>query len=260
MPVITLISDWNKNDYYLAAIKGRILSEMPAANIIDITHQIKPFNTNQAAFVLRNSYQNFPQGSIHLILVNTEPGKDNKILIVKNNGHYFIGTDNGIFSLFLGGDSELIVSVDHALPGTKQGFVALDLFTSMAKRISEGEDLEKIGTKEKSYKERVPLRATIEEGAITGGLIYIDSYDNVITNISEDLFKRISKGRQFNIYVQSKHYKISKISSSYDDVPSGELLAIFNSVGLLEIAINNGNAARLLNLNQSSTIRVEFEK
>ena len=258
MPVITLTSDWNDMDYYAAAIKCRIHRLIPSANIIDITHNIKPFNTAQAAFVLRNAFPNFPDKSIHLILVNTEPGVNNPVLAVKARDHYFIGTDNGIFSLILGGDLEEAVALKTEEEEHSESFTALSTFTRAAAHLIEGNPLEKLGSKVSSYAERVPIRPTIEEKAITGSVIYIDSYQNAITNISRDLFERIAKNRRFELFVQSKHYKITRMSRKYHDVQAGDLLALFNSAGLLEIAINSGNAARLLNLDNKSTVRIEF--
>lgn len=260
MPVITLTSDWNNQDFYVAAAKGRILRMNPSVQIIDISHKIKTFNTSQAAFVLRNSYHAFPPGSIHLIFVNSEADNNDSWLIVKSDGHYFIGNDNGVFSLILGGKSELIIKLSPPEKQLSRSFSSLEIFTDAASRIISGTKIEELGTKLSQYMERIPLRATIEEDAITGSVIYIDSYENAITNISKDLFERISKGRKFNIFVQSKHYKISDLNQIYSEVPSGELLALFNSLNLLEIAINNGNVAQLLNLDLSSTIRVEFYK
>ncbi len=258
MPLITLTSDWNDMDFYAAAVRGRIHVLSSSALVEDITHNIKPFNTAQAAFVLRNSFPNFPPGSVHLILVNTEPDPTIPILAVKARGHYFIGTDNGVFSLILSGDIDEAVKIKLTKEQTSDSFIALDVFTSAAVHILEGGKLEDLGEKTDKYLERVPLRPTIEERAITGSVIYIDSYRNAITNISRDLFDRISQGRKFELFVQSKHYKITTLSTRYGDVQAGDLLALFNSVGLLEIAINNGNAARLLNLDNKSTVRIEF--
>ncbi len=130
----------------------------------------------------------------------------------------------------------------------------------MACILAKGTPLTELGTPTDSYNKQTPLRPTIEDQTITGSVIHIDSYQNAITNISKELFERIGKGKQFAIYVQSKHYMIDKINGRYNETPSGELMAIFNSVDLLEIAIRNGNAAGLLRLNSSSTVRVEFKE
>ncbi len=258
MPVITLTSDWNAMDFYAGAIKGRIHRLTPSASIVDITHSIKPFNTTQAAFVLRNAWLSFPEGTIHLILVNTEPADNNPVLVVKARGQYFIGTDNGVFSLILGGELEMAIKLKQPEEKVPKSFTALVMFTQAAAHLSEGGKIEDLGEKVASYLERVPLRPTIEEKAITGSVIYIDSYQNAITNISRDLFERVAHGRKFELFVQSKHYKITELNERYNEVQAGDLLALFNSLGLLEIAINNGNAARLLNLDHKSTVRIEF--
>ncbi|HYW95518.1 MAG TPA: SAM-dependent chlorinase/fluorinase, partial [Bacteroidales bacterium] len=217
-----------------------------------------PFNTAQAAFVLRNAFLNFPEGSIHLILVNTEPSPANPVLAVKSRGHFFIGTDNGIFSLILGEELEKAVKINENGEIEASSFTALGVFTSAAAALADGKKIDELGEKVDAFQKRVPLRPTIEDKAITGSVIYIDSYQNAITNISKDLFERISQGRKFELFVQSKHYKITRLSNKYNDVQAGDMLALFNSTGLLEIAINNGNAARLLSLDSKSTIRIEF--
>jgi len=256
MSIITLTSDWSMSDFYVGAIKGKLLNHCKVSNIVDISHSIQAFNTAQAAFVLRNAYSNFPLGTIHLILVNTEPSSEKPFLAVKAFGHYFIGADNGIFSLVTGEQAEKIVKLNS---GKLNSFSAFDVFCETACKLIDGIEISELGEPVTSFNVRIPLRPTIEDTTLMGSVIYIDSYQNAITNISKELFDKMVQKRDFDIYVQSKHYKISSISLFYNEVPVGELLAIFNSVGLLEIAINNGNAARLLNLDTNSTVRVEFK-
>ncbi len=255
MSIITLTSDWINNDFYVGAIKGRILSICPSLTIIDLSHSISAFNTLQAAFVLRNAFPNFPQNTIHLIFVNTEASANNPYLVVKANEQFFIGTDNGIFSLVISENYQKIIRLK---PENYKSYTAFELFPKVACEIANGTKIENLGEPTDTFKQRIPLRPTIENLTLTGSIIYIDSFQNAITNITKDLFDRIRQDRSFEIYVQSKHYKVKKISNFYNDVPVGELLALFNSVGLLEIAINNGNAARLLNLDVNSSIRIEF--
>jgi S-adenosyl-L-methionine hydrolase (adenosine-forming) len=255
MAIITLTSDWSAGDYYIGAVKGKILSQCSDVTIVDINHNIQAFNTNQAAFVIRNAYPSFPEGSIHLIFVNTEPGPDSPFTAVCHRGHYFIGTDNGVFSLICGEEAGKIIRINS---DKSVSFSALDVFTNAACKLVLGSDPEDLGEIIKTYNTRVPLRPTIEDTSLSGSVIYIDSYQNAVTNISRELFEKVVQARSFEIYVQSRHYKINRISDFYHDVPPGELVAVFNSVGLLEIAIHNGNAAQLLNLGTNSTVRIEF--
>jgi S-adenosylmethionine hydrolase len=111
MQIITLTSDWNKNDFYLASIKGRILSLCPDVTIVDVSHQIQTFNILQAAFVLKNSFRNFPDGTIHIIAVNSMADKDKALVLVKALKHYFISCDNGIFGLLLDEPPEKIIKI-----------------------------------------------------------------------------------------------------------------------------------------------------
>jgi S-adenosylmethionine hydrolase len=223
---------------------------------VDISHQVQSFNITQAAFVIRNCFYNFPEGSIHIIGVNTEGGKDIPFLLVEYQKHYFIGTDNGMFGLIFNEDPARIIRLTP--PKELKSFTSFSVFADTACRVASGEKLEALGKSIKEYQKRIPIRAAIDKSVITGTVIYIDSFRNAITNITRDLFDRIGQDRPFEIYVQSNHYKITRINTYYHETAAGEILALFNSVGLLEIAINNGNAADLLSLSTDSTIRVKF--
>jgi hypothetical protein len=141
----------------------------------------------------------------------------------------------------------------------QKSYSAIELFSSVACRLAMGAEMDELGEIIHSYYQKIPLRPTIENLTLTGSVIYIDSFQNAITNITKELFDRVAQNRKFEIFIQSKHYKVTEISDFYHDVPVGELLVLFNSVGLMEVAINNGNAAGLLNLEVNSTIRIEFK-
>ncbi len=256
MPVISLISDWNSADYYIGAVKGRILSSIPDAVIVDINHQIEPFNLIQAVYVLKNAYKNFPKGSIHIIAVNSETDEKRKHVIVKYDGHYFIGADNGIFFLMTEGQIEQLIEIEEKPTG---GFPELNIFADLACEILKNKDIEQLGKSKKELFRQLPMLPMYEESKIIGKVIYIDSYHNVITNVSKDLFDEIGKNRSFKIFVQSNKSVITKINKKYNETENGELLAIFNSVGLLEIAIARAKAAQLLSLDTKSEIRIVFD-
>lgn len=256
MTIVTLTTDWKSNDYYVGAIKGKILSQCSDIQVVDISHQVPSFNITQAAFVVRNCFYNFPKGSIHIIGVNTEGGEDFPFLLIEYQKHFFIGTDNGMFGLMFNEEPERIIRLKS--PAEVKSFTSFSVFADTACRIAKGEKPEALGKNIKDYQKRIPIRAAIDKSVITGTVIYIDSFRNAITNITRDLFDRVGKERPFEIYVQSNHYKITRINTYYHETAAGEILALFNSVGLLEIAINSGNAADLLNLTTNSTIRVKF--
>ena len=258
MNFITLISDWNSADYYIGAIKGRILSQCPQATVIDVNHQVPSYSITQAAFVLKNSYKNFPEGSIHLVAVNSEATKDKPIIILKYDKHFFIGADNGIFHLLMEGVPEKIIEIKNQQHAGS--FPELEIFANAAANLANGKSMDELGKPREKVFKQLPILAAFEDSVITGKVIYIDSFQNVITNVTKELFEQVGKKRPFTIYVQSKGNKISKINQSYNETSEGELLALFNSGGYLEIAIRHGKAAELFNLTTSSTIRVEFEE
>jgi len=260
MHIITLTSDWKEQDFYVASLKGKILSACPKVQIIDINHRIKSFSSSHAAFVVRNSYYHFPKSSIHIIAVNSEPEKGKALLAAKKDNQYFLCADNGILGLLGGAEPEEVVTLTahyEEEPGT---FIALSVFARAACELANGAALSTLGEPLENYDRQTPLRATIEDHNIAGSVIYIDSYQNAITNISRELFTRIGNGRDFQIFVQTKYYMLEHINQYYNETEPGELLAIFNSAGLLEIAIRNGNAAGLLKLDTNSIIRVEFKE
>ncbi|KPL25918.1 MAG: hypothetical protein AMS23_04060, partial [Bacteroides sp. SM1_62] len=204
MTIVTLTTDWKANDYYVGAIKGKILSQSTQAQVIDISHQVPTFNITQAAFILRNCFYNFPKGSVHIIGVNTEGGKDMPFLLVEYNKHYFIGTDNGIFGLLFSEKPDRIIELRS--PAELRSFTSFSIFAEAASRLANGDKPDSLGRVVKKYQERIPLRAAIDQSVITGSVIYIDSFRNAITNITRDLFDRIGDNRPFEIYVQSNHY------------------------------------------------------
>ena len=276
MSIITLTTDFGIKDHFIANIKGAVLSEIPEVNIVDISHQISPFNILEAAYIIQNSYRSFPLGTIHIIGVDSELNPENKHLVVKFEGQYFICADNGIMSMAcLNIEPEKIVEINiHDKLITN--FSVLDVFVKVACHISRGGKLEVVGktiSKIKSVKNLTPF-INESKNQIIGNVIYIDNYGNVITNITKSFFKEVSKSREFEISV--RNYKFKKIHSKYSDIVNfsideskrnndGQALAIFNSSLNLEIAIyksnpvNFGTAASLMGLNILDTVTVNFK-
>lgn len=255
MAIITLTTDWNKSDYYIGSVKGKILSLDPTVQIIDISHQVQPFNIMQAAFIVRNCCYDFPKGTIHFIAVNAALNDKRSLLIIEKEGQFFITSDNGIAGLLSGDDPDNVYRIENT---QEINFLSLNVFIEAAFNIIKEEPFRNFSKKTDDYEKQIPLRPVIEKNLINGSVIYIDSFSNAITNITKETFDKIGHGKSFEIYIQSNHYKIDKVNRTYSDSISGELLAIFNSAGLLEIAINHGNAADLLNLTINSAIRIKF--
>ncbi len=256
MAIITLTSDLGTKDYYVSAVKGAILSELPDAIIVDITHEIEPFDIFQASYVLKNSYINFPPGSIHIIGVNAQPDINVPYVAMYANGHYFIGSDNGMFSLLLDIAPEKIVVINLKQDSNYLNFPIRDVFVKAACHIARGGTLEIIGNIRETFNERTVFRPVIESDSLRGTIIYIDSYGNAISNISKKIFNDASRGRSF--VIDFVRYSIDTISESYNQVAEGEIIALFNSAGYLELSINKGKIVKLLNMQLGDIITIRF--
>jgi len=275
MAIITLTTDFGEKDHFVGAIKGAILSEMEDAKIVDISHKVSPFNIQEGAYILQNAYKSFPQGTIHIIGIDSELNPENKHVAVLMNGHYFIGADNGILSLIASEyKPEKMVEI-NIHDRVESVFPVLDVFVKVAAHINRGGTLEVIGKKLGELKLMKLLAPIVnnEENQITGSVIYVDNYGNVITNITRKLFDSLKKGRNYE--VSARNHNFNSIYEKYSDIVNfdveqqkrdydGRKLAIFNSGGYLEIAVYRSNletvggASSLLGLGYRDTITVNF--
>ncbi len=264
MAIITLTTDWGTKDHYLASVKGSLLRNIDDIQIIDISHDILPFDIYQTSFIFKNSYLNFPDGTIHLIGVNSDASIDQPHVVIYCNNQYFIGADNGIFSLIFGKQEKTIIEIDIVQDSDKYTFSTKDVFVKAAKHIVEGKEIEELGNIRDKIKEYMSFEPIVEMDdemiSITGKVIYIDRYENAITNISEKLFYEYAKNHNFDITFNSFSDELTKISKSYLDVPPSEMCALFDSNNMLEISINQGNAGSLLGLKVDTRIRINIQK
>ncbi|HCQ30024.1 MAG TPA: hypothetical protein DIU39_07040 [Flavobacteriales bacterium] len=257
MAIITLTSDLGLKDYYVASVKGAILSQFPEAVIVDITHQIPAFDIIQTSIILKNCYNDFPQGTVHVIGVNSEKDRDVPHVAVKYNGHYFIGADNGVFSLIFDYEPEEIVEINFPdIPFTT--FATKDIFVRAACMLAKGVEMKTLGVPKSQLEQKSMFRAISEGDLIKGMVIYVDHYGNVLTNVTQAMMEEVGKERPFTLYFRGGDYNISKINQYYHDVPEGERVALYNSSGFIEIAINKGNANKLFGIKQGDPIRIEF--
>ncbi|RAJ09233.1 SAM hydrolase/SAM-dependent halogenase family protein [Arenibacter echinorum] len=275
MAIITLTTDFGHKDHFVGAIKGTIYKELSDAKIVDISHSIAPFNIQECAYILKNSYKNFPDGSIHIVGVDSELTPENQHIAVLVDNHYFIMANNGVIGLII---SEIVPEkvVEIQLPNSiDSSFPEMDVFVKAASHIARGGKLEVIGKPFKDLKDLREFNPRISDDGktISGSVIYIDNYGNVVTNIQQSTFKSIGKGRPFEL--QARNKKIKEIHKKYSDIINysldksqrkspGELLALFNSSGYVEIAIYKsdlntvGGASTLLGLDYRDTVIINF--
>ena len=268
-------------DHFVGALKGKILSEYSNAVIVDISHDIDPFNTAEASYIINAAYKSFPKGTVHLIGVDAELNKENQHLAIQWNDHYFIGADNGILGLLsqkIIPQKVVAINIHDRLPNDATD---LDIFVTVACHIAKGGLLNVIGKEINSIKQMTELQPIVasNKNSIKGYVVYIDHFGNVVTNISKQLFLETAKGRPYEIpMMQRKNQKrsspIKNIWAKYSDIASassyeiknyeGDKLAIFNEAGFLEIAIfrsnpmNVGSASSLLGLHYRDVITINF--
>lgn len=257
MAIITLTSDWGTSDYYLAAVKGTILSSMPEVTIVDVSHHIRSFDIESAAFTLRNCFRSFPTGTVHIVAVNTEESIEHPHVALKYDGHYFIGADTGVFSMILGQDEpEEAVEINVLQDSGFFTFSTRDRFAKVAVMILKGIPLSELGDPRPAITRKFLFEPVVSGNVIRGQVAHIDAYENAITNISYELFRREQRNRRFEIYFAG--YRIHKIDKGYLDVGLAELVAIFGTHGMLEIAIHKGKAASLCGLERTTQVTITF--
>ncbi len=272
--IITLTTDYGLKDHFVGSLKGKILSEIPEAKIIDISHDIDPFNTAEASYVIGASYLSFPKGTVHLIGVDIELNKENQHIAMQWNDHYFICADNGILSMLthkIVPQKIVAVNIHDRFPAE---YTDLDVFIQVACHLAKGGLLNVIGKEITEIKQITELQAVVSNdgNSLKGYIIYIDHFGNVVTNISKKQFLDVAKGRSYEIVMNPKNIKTilpnySAIATS-DKYPvktyEGEKLAIFNEAGFLEIAIFRSNPSKvgsansLLGLNYRDLITIQF--
>ncbi len=275
MSIITLTTDFGHKDYFVGALKGKILSEHKEAVIVDISHEIDLFNTLEASYCIEAAYHNFPKGTIHIIGVDSERVGDTQHIAMQWDDHYFICADNGILNTLIQKKiPQKIVSITiHDRLNTDVS--DMDVFVAVACHIARGGLLNVIGKEIQSLKPVSVLTSSITDdlSEIKGQIVYIDSFGNCVTNISHKQFNETIRGRKFEIVIKNK--KFSRLHKSYSDFPvsdvkqlkdlEGDFLALFNENGYLEIAIYKsnpktvGSAATLLGLHFRDTVSIKFK-
>lgn len=259
--IITFITDFGTRDGYVGIMKGVILKINPEVRLVDITHEISSHDIFEAGFILKNSYSYFPNGSIHLVVVDPGVGSERRAILVETDNHFFIGPDNGVFTFIY--EFERIKRVveltdkRYFLPKTSLTFHGRDIFAPVAAHLSLGTSPEDFGDVCNSVVRVDIPRPEIEEGIIKGVLFHIDNFGNLISNIPDVLFtESIGEGR-CKIIVGGE--VIEGVKGSYSEAKEGEILAIFGSSGYLEVSVRGHSAQEKLGLGKGSEIKVVYE-
>ncbi len=255
--IITLISDFGLGGEYAGAMKGAILKVNPRCQVVDITHQIPAQDVFQASFVLKHTYPYFPDGTVHLVVVDPGVGTQRKPVALKKGGHFFVGPDNGVFSLI---DEEgttegyEITLTKLFLSSLSSTFHGRDIFGPVAGHLSLGMDPRELGPRLRGLVRLEWLRPAVQGKQWVGQVLFADTFGNLVTNISREEFISWVDGRPFQI--KAKRRRLNGIQKTYQDVPPGRPLALFGSTGMLEIAVNRGSAQVALSLRPGDAISI----
>ncbi len=255
-PIVTLTTDFGLRDPFVAAMKAVILSIEKRARLVDLSHELPPHRVLPAALFLREACLRFPAGTIHLAVVDPGVGGSRRPLVARAGGQFYVGPDNGIFGLvFRRAPFEGAWQIEnprYRLPEISRTFHGRDLFAPAAAYLARG-------VPPKAFGPRILDPATLElprprvlPDRIAGEVIGIDRFGNCATNVEEDCARQWAGGAPFTVRAASR--KIPALSESYDSVPAGRLLALFNSSGLLEIACNQASAQEALGLKEGDPV------
>ena len=257
MAIITFLSDFGESDHYVAAVKAKILSVNSSIRIMDISHQIGKCDLAHGAFVLRSVYKDFPKGTVHLVAVNSVGGPDDRFLALEINGHYFVGTDNGIFGLISDNEARHVVNINMLNP-RRTTFPAKNILAIAAAKIASGTSLTDLGPRVDSYKRMMGRQLKANQKIIAGHVLRVDHFGNLITNIDRHTFEVLSKDKKFTISFARE--RLPRIHEFMHQVEPGDVFVIFNDLDLMEIGVNMGNAKNLLGLSYDSPVMINFEE
>ena len=255
MAIVTFTSDLGLRDAYVAVVKAKLLAANPQAQIIDISHMVKPANLADGAFVIASSFRNFPEGTIHVVAVDSNGQPGDRFIAMKLDGHYFIGTDNGLFSLISENQPEITVLIERK---EQTNFPARDVFAEAAGALSNGTSIEQIGQAIADSKQLLGRQVKATRKEIAGHVIKVDHFGNLLTSVRKTDFDILSKDRTYKIGYGRE--TATAINNAANEVEAGDCYIVFNFLGLMEIGIRNGSAAQLLGLQFDSPVWIKFDE
>lgn len=261
-PIITLLTDYGTKDHFVAAIKGVILSIAPQAQVIDITHDVPPHDVLEAGFIIRSCYSNFPTRTIHVVVVDPTVGSSRKPIIVATDDYYYVAPDNGVLSFIYDIDpvsTVVEISSEHLmLPQVSNTFHGRDIFAPAAAWLARGTDILNFGDVVTEYAHiPLPKAKMVGDALVKGTIIHVDRFGNLITNISREEYEAARQkvpGNVFKVLVAKQ--EIAGLKEYYAEAQKGDVIALFGSSNLLEIAQSQGSAARTLGVARGTEIGI----
>ena len=262
-PLIVLMTDFGEKDFYIGAIKGAIYKVNPNARIDYISNYISKFNVEEGAYTLLKSAVEYPAGTIFVVVVDPGVGTERKPIAVKTGGgKFYIGPDNGIFSLVIekfGLEAIFEISNPDVMQKDKMSstFHGRDIFGPAGGHLSRGVAIEQLGNRLTDYVRFDSDKAIIVENKVVGRIVVVDDYGNAISNIQKSQFEELgwSLGGTLKVKVDNQEFNVEFVKA-YGDIPTGGYLGLFGSGEVFEVAINQGDLAKALNLKSGDRIEI----
>jgi S-adenosyl-L-methionine hydrolase (adenosine-forming) len=250
-PLITLLTDFGTADSYVAEVKAALLRAAPHATLVDVTHAVPPGDLRAAAYLLGRTWHRFPEGTVHLAVVDPGVGTPRAALAFGTAGHWFVGPDNGLFTPVLRDAAVEIVTL--AIPPTAAPtFHGRDLFAPAAAALASGAALQALGQPYLGIPHRLSYRDPHYEGkSVVGEVVYVDRFGTLVTNLTPEMVPDYA-------VIEIEGLDIGPLRRTFGDVPTGGLLAYLGSGGQVEIAVRDGSAARRLGMGVGGRIRVRL--
>jgi S-adenosylmethionine hydrolase len=249
--IITLTTDYGTNDHLVGALKGVILKINPEANIVDITHNVTPYDLLDGALAIGSAYSYFPARTIHIVVVDPGVGTDRRPLLVSGETQYFVAPDNGVLSLVYEREESLVVrhaNVEHYyLQPVSKTFHGRDIFAPIAAWLSKGSQSASMGDEITDYKKFAMPKPKAGEGGLKGVVLRVASFGNLVTNFrAEDLPAQALENGE--VQFQLGNQTVRKLVDTFAKGAPGEAFAYVGSNGFVEIGINRGNASRSMGI------------
>jgi S-adenosylmethionine hydrolase len=258
--LVTLTSDFGLQDYYVSAMKGVMLQIATDLQLIDVSHEIPPQDVMAGAWVTMNSALLYPQGTVHLVVVDPGVGTRRRPVAVRIEDQYFVGPDNGLFALVAGDRSYEAVELSnesYRRDSVSNTFHGRDIFAPAAAHLANGVDMNRLGKPVEELETYRWAQPVADKDGLQGWVIHIDRFGNLVTNLSADLINETVGEQDVKIY--AGNMILNDIVDTFGDVEEGEPAAYIGSAGMLEVGVNKGDAETLLGIQKGSTISIVLQ-
>ncbi len=261
LSVVTLLTDFGDRDYFVASMKGVILNINPQARIVDLSHQVTPHQIDQAAYLLKSCYRYFPEGTVHLAVVDPGVGSRRRPLLVNSSRYFFVAPDNGLLTHVFEEETDVevrqIENKQYRLDSEGATFDGRDLFAPAAAWLTKGQPVGSYGRLIRDYV-RLPItEPRWEQHAMVGQIVYVDHFGNLISNLTPSHLTEVrGVTKRSTPYIRLGGLTIEGVVNNYNDGSSETPRALINSNGQLEIFLKEGRAAERLGIAQGERVEV----